>query len=457
MRRLVFVGAHLGYPMDKTPLGGGAMVGLNLARAWAARGGLAVTALGAGALSPAAGVDYVRLGGAASAGAPDLVRFSEMEYARFCRAFEGETTRWLLDRAARFPADSTAVVVNDISEAPDLDALARAGYRPVSLWHVDVADYFCRMYLGGMVSTPAAVGIYERLAALGAGKIVPDVLRLVFDKQRKTVRRSARLIFPSRAMAEVVRRAYAGFFRSGAAFAEKARVVPWGSWDHPEKPDEAATAAAVAALRARYQITEQSLVLMTLSRLSPEKGVHLLLEALALSERRGDFAGKDVCLFICGAPAFMRGEAYARRVRRAARRLRQVRVFFPGYLGPDDKRAFFSLAKLFISPSVHESYGLNAMEAMRAGLPVLALEHYGSRDWPQEGFARAVSPEKSGGAAQALARGLREMIFDPRGLSSLGRAAAAFAAERPFSAAAQTVADEAFSALDDARPAPILK
>ncbi|HVA66756.1 MAG TPA: glycosyltransferase, partial [Elusimicrobiota bacterium] len=352
-------------------------------------------------------------------------------------------TRWLLDRAARFPAESTAVVVNDIAEAPDLDALSRAGYRPASLWHVDVADYFCRMYLGGVVSTPTAVGVYEGLAALGAGRVVPDVLRLVFDKQRRAVRRSARLIFPSRAMAEIVRRAYAGFFCADAAFDEKARVVPWGSWEEAKPPD----AAAAAALRARYQIAERSLVLMTLSRLSPEKGVHLLLEALALSERRGDFAGQDVCLFICGAPAFMRGEAYARRVRLAARGLRQVRVFFPGYLGPDQKRAFFGLANIFISSSVHESYGLNAMEAMRAGLPVLALEHYGSRDWPQDGFARAVSPEKSGGAAQALGQGLREMTSDPRGLAALGRAAQAFAEERPFSVAAQTVANEAFLAL----------
>ena len=33
-----------------------------------------------------------------------------------------------------------------------------------------------------------------------------------------------------------------------------------------------------------------------------------------------------------------------------------------------------------MSPSVHESYGLNVVEALRAGLPVLASDHYGVRD-----------------------------------------------------------------------------
>ncbi|MDE2313302.1 MAG: glycosyltransferase [Elusimicrobia bacterium] len=450
MRRMVFIGSHLGYPMERTPLGGGAMVGLNLARTWAEGGGIQVAALGAGPQCPAPGVDYVRLGGKPGAGAPDLVGFSEMEYARFCRRFEQESTRWLLERTSRFPPESTAVVVNDISEAPDLEALRRAGYRPITLWHVDVADYFCRMYLKGAVSAAAAIGIYERLGA--AAGVAPDVLKLVFDKQRRAIRFSARMVFPSSAMAAVARRACAGVILPAREFEAKARVIPWGAWDEaPRDP----RACAVDQLKNLYQIGAQSLVLMTLSRLSPEKGVEHLVEALSLLERRGKFRDKDVCVLVCGAPAFMRGEAYARRVRKAARALRRVRAFFPGYLGPEDKPAFFRLAHLFVSPSVHESYGLNAMEAMRAGLPALALEHYGSRDWPG-GFARAVSPQKFDGAAKALAAGLEEMLSDARGLKELGRQAAAYAAARPFSAAARAVAQEAFSAADG-KPAPILK
>ncbi len=449
MRRMVFIGSHLGYPMERTPLGGGAMVGLNLARTWAEAGGFEVTALGAGAQSPAPGVDYVRLGGEPGAGAPDLVGFSEMEYARFCRRFERETTRWLLERTSLFPPESTAVVVNDISEAPDLEALWRAGYRPATLWHVDVADYFCRMYLRGAISTAAAIRFYERL---GGADLVPDVLKLVFDKQRRAMRFSARMIFPSRAMAEVARNACADVVLQAQEFAAKARVIPWGAWgEGPREP----SAAAVERLKDLYQIRPESLVLMTLSRLSPEKGVEHLLEALLLLERLGEFRDKDACVLVCGAPAFMRGEAYARRVRAAAQKLRRVRAFFPGYLGPEDKRAFFCLASLFVSPSVHESYGLNAMEAMRAGLPVLALEHYGSRDWPG-GFAYAVPPKKIGGAPEALAAGLKQMLSDPRGLEALGRQAAAYAAARPFSAAARAVAEEAFSAVGG-KPAPILK
>ena len=46
---IVFIASHLGYPMDRTPLGGGAMVGLHLARRWAADPALRLAALGSGA------------------------------------------------------------------------------------------------------------------------------------------------------------------------------------------------------------------------------------------------------------------------------------------------------------------------------------------------------------------------------------------------------------------------
>ena len=108
--------------------------------------------------------------------------------------------------------------------------------------------------------------------------------------------------------------------------------------------------------------------------------MHLLLEALRLLEVNGRIAGKDIRLFICGEPAFMMGRVYGRKVRAAAAKLKQVKVVFPGYLDAAAKRLFSDRGNLFVSPSIHESYGLNVVEAMHAGLPVLASDHYGVRD-----------------------------------------------------------------------------
>ena len=44
---------------------------------------------------------------------------------------------------------------------------------------------------------------------------------------------------------------------------------------------------------------------------------------------------------------------------------------------PLNPREHIRLAELFVSPSVHESYGLTLVEAMRAGLPILASDHHG--------------------------------------------------------------------------------
>src|SRR2546423_818459 len=124
--KVIFVAAHLGFPMDRTPLGGGAMVALRLARQWA-KDGRDVVLLGAGPVPPTAGLPYERLPGADEA-ADRLVSLSELEYASFCRRFEKATTDWILSRREEFPTSSTVVLVNDISEGPNLTALTAAGY-----------------------------------------------------------------------------------------------------------------------------------------------------------------------------------------------------------------------------------------------------------------------------------------------------------------------------------------
>jgi glycosyltransferase involved in cell wall biosynthesis len=182
---------------------------------------------------------------------------------------------------------------------------------------------------------------------------------------------------------------------------------------------------------------------MTLSRISPEKGIHLLLEALALLEQEGFLAERDLCVFVCGEPAFMQGTAYQRVVLRAAAKLKKARVFFPGYLDSGEKQAYFKMAELFVSPSVHESYGLTVVEAMRAGLAVLASDHYGVRDLLEPGFGRRVRYPSPREAPAALARELKELLAKPEALPEMGRLARRAAAGMPFQRAADRVLETA--------------
>lgn len=431
LKRLVFVASHVGYPMDRTPLGGGAMVGLQLVKHWKPDANWKPVILGSGPDSPMPGCDYHRLAGREGG----LVDLGELDYARFCRDFERQTTDWILERKKELPPKDTVVVVNDVSEGPALAELAAAGYPILSIWHVDVVDYFNKLYLRRIVAPEKLTKLHERMRAIGADWILPDVLDLVFEKQRETVYHSKRMIVPSRAMADTLMRCY-GDLLGYEELSRRIVVVPWGVWsDAPGPADE----NRASELREYHEIGEDTTVLLTLSRISPEKGVHLLLEGLRLLEAGGKLAGKDVRLFICGEPAFMMGQAYGRKVRAAAARLKQVKVVFPGYLDGEAKRAYFRLANLFVSPSIHESYGLNVVEAMHAGLPVLASDHYGVRDTLPADAGRLVhypSPKK---APPLLAAALLDMISDRKRLEKMGEAAREAASAMPFSAAADAV------------------
>lgn len=407
------------------------MVGLQLARHWKPDASWSLTVLGSGPELPAPGLDYHRLAGRDEG----LVDLGELDYARFCRDFEEQTTDWLLSRRSEYPPKDTVVVVNDISEGPTLEPLTQAGYKVLSIWHVDVVDYFNKLYLRRIVAPEKLTKLHERMRQIGADWILPDVLNLVFEKQRETVFHSSRLVVPSRAMADTLMKCYGDLVGYGE-LSKRIVVVPWGVW--AEQPNEM-DAERAAELREYHEIGPDTTVLMTLSRISPEKGVHLLLEALRLLETSGKLAGKDVRLFVCGEPAFMMGQAYGRKVKAAAARLKQVKVVFPGYLDAAAKRAYFKLGELFVSPSIHESYGLNVVEAMHAGLPVLASDHYGVRDTLPPDAGRLVhypSPKK---APPLLAAALLDMIAGKERLKKMGENAKAAAEAMPFSSAADAV------------------
>lgn len=440
MRNLVFVGSHLGYPMDRTPLGGGAMVGLQLARHWRPDAAWRLVVLGSGPDKPAPGVTYVRLAGQEGG----IVDLSELKYARFCREFEAASTDWILAHQSELKPAETAIVVNDISEGPTLGELSRAGYRILSIWHVDVVDYFNKLYLRRFLAPEKLTRIHERLRTMGVDWVLPDVLNLVFDKQRETVVHSRRLVVPSTAMADTIVRCY-GDIVGETELRRRIAMVPWGVWASDPTPAETNRADE---LREYHEIGPDTFTLMTLSRISPEKGIHLLLEALRLMELDGSLAGKDVKLFICGEPAFMMGQSYHKKVRQAAAKLKQVKVIFPGYLDAGAKRTYLCLPDLFVSPSIHESYGLNVVEAMRAGLPVLASDHYGVRDTLPAEAGRLVhypSPKK---APPLLAAALAQMMGDKARLKKMGEAARAAATHMPFSDAAEAVRAAALGMLE---------
>lgn len=339
--------------------------------------------------------------------AHEIAGYSEREYARFSERFERASTQEIL----RHDPAQTVVLSNDVSEGPDFRLLAERGYRVVTIYHVDVVAYISAMYLGGWISPETLVRWHKRLGR------APGLLRLIFDKQRASMLYSHRVVVPSRAMKELLLRCYP------EAPDERVMVLPWGA---PPAAD------ACEDLRLEYGVPQQACVLLTLSRLSPEKGQDLLLEAL-----EGWPEHRPLWVFICGAAAYMHGRRFETRLRELARRLRTVRVEFPGHVTGLRKASFFRMADLYVFPSRHESYGLTLLEAMQAGLAAVCLDHAGARETMRPEFGELVTGDPVRGLRAAIER----LLGDPQRRRAAGEAAGRYAVEHPFSASARRLAE----------------
>jgi glycosyltransferase involved in cell wall biosynthesis len=403
--RVLYTAAHGGFSTEAVPLGGGAAVFEHLIEEWSRTRPFELTAV-----TPAI------LGASAPSGG-DLVKFGERAYARFCRKFERASTAEIL----RHDPAETVVLANDISEGPDFAELDAHGYRVYSIYHVDVVAYVAAIYGRGLIAPETTVRWYPRLRWC-----LPEMAKLVWEKQAASVRHSRGLIVPSEGMRDVLLECYRD------CPPEKIRVLPWGNWnsvgpnpDVPGDPDP---------LRREFGVPENARVLLTLSRISPEKGQDLLLDALLEWERRHDFPAYPLWLFVCGDAAFMQGQRFLGKLRARAGRLKRTHVVFPGYVTGERKRAFLALADLYVFPSRHESYGLTLMEAFAAGLPPVCVDTSGARSVMREEFGALV---QESGLRSAIAR----LLADEEGLKKMGAAARAFARKERFSDRAAELAN----------------
>jgi glycosyltransferase involved in cell wall biosynthesis len=134
-------------------------------------------------------------------------------------------------------------------------------------------------------------------------------------------------------------------------------------------------------------------------RLTPYKGCHLLLEAMA---GLGDVRGLRLTV-VGDGPQREELEAMARESGIADR------VRFTGWVAQERTREYYEAADLFVFPSVREFGGAVVLEAMAAGLPCVVADHGGIGEYvtPESGVAvRPLSPEQMAGDVVRAVRGL---------------------------------------------------
>ena len=104
-------------------------------------------------------------------------------------------------------------------------------------------------------------------------------------------------------------------------------------------------------------------VVLSVSYLIARKGLDILIRAFRSVGR------EDTVLVIAGAGD---QEGYLRRLARGASNIR-----FPGYVEGALKAKYYSVADIFVLPTLHDPWGLVINEAMAYGLPVVVTDRAG--------------------------------------------------------------------------------
>ncbi len=115
-------------------------------------------------------------------------------------------------------------------------------------------------------------------------------------------------------------------------------------------------------VRNRYHLPAR--FVLGLGTLQPRKNFQRLIEAYA---RAREGAGNKIKLVIAGGAGWMY-EGIFRRVEELGL---QDAVCFPGYVADEDLPALYTLADLFVFPSLYEGFGLPPLEAMACETPVV--------------------------------------------------------------------------------------
>jgi anaerobic magnesium-protoporphyrin IX monomethyl ester cyclase len=123
--------------------------------------------------------------------------------------------------------------------------------------------------------------------------------------------------------------------------------------------------AVRARVRARYGLAER--FILYVGTIEPRKNLPMLIEAFAERRRAGDLPHQLVC---AGPYGWLCGD-----VARIIERLQlEGAVRVTGYVPFDDLPAIYSLAEMFVFPSVYEGFGLPVVEAMACGTPVVTAD-----------------------------------------------------------------------------------
>ncbi len=166
------------------------------------------------------------------------------------------------------------------------------------------------------------------------------------------------------------------------------------------------------AARAKYGIPAEAVVVGTVARMAPQKGLNYLIEAIpGIKTRVSQMSREADILFVLAGDGPLRPELQKLTGQLGI----GGTVLFPGFV--EDIGELFACLDIFVVPSIAEGLSITTMEAMAAGLPVIASRAGGLPELVRDGeTGLLVEPRDPEGLAEAVAR----LISDPETRTRFG-------------------------------------
>lgn len=162
-------------------------------------------------------------------------------------------------------------------------------------------------------------------------------------------------------------------------------------------------AADPAGVRGELGVKSDDVLLLSVSRLAPEKNLRFLLDALAPLLRAQNKEAPTRLVLVGDGPQRAALEKHASRLGVAGR------VLFTGAVSHGRVPRLLAAADLFVLPSVSEVNPLTLREALAAGVPVVAVDSFSARAVLDDGRnGRIVAPEP-----QAFRAAVADLVARP--------------------------------------------
>ena len=157
-------------------------------------------------------------------------------------------------------------------------------------------------------------------------------------------------------------------------------------------------------IRKRYRIEKDSKLILTVSRMSRDKGIHILLHSLSFVKKKFP----DTKLLIVG-----NGSIYLEKLKKLANNLNiSESVIFTGYIPNNELPDYYNACDLFIMPTLNEeAFGLTLVEAMACKKVVIVSDVSGSRSIIENGVNGILSPK---GNVYALSGNIITILHDQK-------------------------------------------